>query len=292
MNSTIRSSDRRATGRWIRATVAACTMVAAGTLPAWAGPMDDAMSAQGGTPPADARDPHAYADGLTLERGAYALPGPRQLRLGDEAVSVTGRLDRLEIQRRGRDGQGVYDGKLRAGRDNDALLLKAEGELNDGRLADSRTEALWTHAVHPFWDAQVGLRHDHGTGPDRDWLALGVQGLAPYWFGLDATAYVGEHGRTALRLDADYDLLLTQRWVLQPRMEMNFFGKTDPARGLGSGISDVSAGLRLRYEIRREIAPYLGAEWTSLRGGTADAARASGEPVRAMRVVAGLRLWF
>jgi copper resistance protein B len=259
---------------------------------AWADPMDDAMSAQGGTPPADARDPNAYADGLTLDRGPYALPGPRQLHLDDERVFATLLLDRLEAQRTPDDTRGAYDATLRVGRDNDRFVLKAEGEMSDGRLQDSRTEALWSRATHPFWDTQLGLRHDSGGGPSRNWLALGVQGIAPYWLDIDATAYVGEHGRSALRVAAEYELLATQRVILQPRVEANLYGKPDRERGLGSGLADLTAGLRVRYEIRRELAPYAGVEWSGLFGGTADAARAAGEATHATRVVAGLRLWY
>ncbi|MBT8128902.1 MAG: copper resistance protein B, partial [Gammaproteobacteria bacterium] len=128
--------------------------------------------------------------------------------------------------------------------------------------------------------------------PDRAWLAFGVQGLAPYWFELDAAAYIGEAGRTAFTLEAEYELLLTQKLILQPRIETNWYGKRDAARGLGDGLSDLSAGLRLRYEIRREFAPYLGVEWARKFGETEDFARAAGLDPDETRFVAGLRFWF
>ena len=118
------------------------------------------------------------------------------------------------------------------------------------------------------------------------------QGLAPYWFELEATAYLGESGRTAMRLDASYELLLTQKLILQPRIEANFYGKDDRARGLGSGLSDLSSQLRLRYEIRREFAPYIGIEWSRKFGDTEDLARAAGEDPSDVRIIAGLRYWF
>ena len=136
------------------------------------------------------------------------------------------------------------------------------------------------------------MRYDSGVGPDRKWLAFGVQGLAPYWFEVDATVYAGEQGRSAFRLEAEYELLLTQKLILQPRIETNFYGRRDAARELGSGLSDLAAGVRLRYEIRRELAPYVGIERSGKFGETADFARAAGHDSQETRVVAGLRFWF
>jgi copper resistance protein B len=242
----------------------------------------DHGSMQGGPPPADARDPNAYS-------GGYAR-GP--LQLGDEHRFGSLLVDRFESVR-GRDNtETEYELQAWYGRTYDRAVLKAEGEVDGGKLRDARTELLWGHAVASYWDAQLGLRHDSGVKPDRNWLAFGVQGLAPYWFEVDATAYVGENGRTALRLDAEYELLLTQKLILQPRIEANFYGKSDDARERGSGFSDTVAGVRLRYEIRREFAPYVGIEWAGKYGGTADHARAAGERTRESRLVAGLRFWF
>ena len=143
-----------------------------------------------------------------------------------------------------------------------------------------------------YWDTQLGVRYDSGEGPDRGWLAFGIQGLAPYWFEVDATAYVGDEGRSALRLSLEYELLLTQKLVLQPRLEVNFNGQKDAERALGSGLSDLTVGFRLRYEILREFAPYVGVEWAGQYGGTADYARVAGDDPRETRVVAGLRFWY
>ena len=164
--------------------------------------------------------------------------------------------------------------------------------MDDGKLQDAHTQLLWGHAISAYWDTQLGVRHDSGEEPSRTWLAFGVQGLAPYWFEMDITGYVGEHGRTALSVEAEYELLLTQKLILQPRIEANIYGKRDAARELGSGLSDLTAGVRLRYEIRREIAPYIGIERSGKFGGTADFARAEGKQAMETRVVAGLRFWF
>ena len=250
------------------------------------------MNMQGGSAPADARDPNAYSDGYTLDTGKYALPGPERLRLADEHSFGSVLFDRLE-RAYGRDGNATsYEGQAWFGRTYDRLVLKAEGEYAGGRLEDARTEILWGHAIASYWDTQLGVRFDSGEGPDRTWAAFGVQGLAPYWFELDLTGYVGEEGRTALRLSAEYELLLTQRLVLQPRLEANLYGKSDEARGVGSGLSDAVAGLRLRYEVNRQFAPYVGVEWARKFGQTADLAKAEGNPRSETLWVAGLRFWF
>lgn len=233
----------------------------------------------------------------------HVAPPPPQHVMGDmsaaEMVEVMGMddratvalfaLDRLEAAKAGAQ---TWSAQVRIGGDFDKLHLRSEGERRDGRLEHADAELLWSHAIAPFWDTQLGVRRDFGQGPDRTWAAFGVQGLAPYWFELSATAYVGEQGRTALRLEADYDVLLTQRLVLQPRVELNAYGKDDLAAHLGSGLSDASAGLRLRYEIRREFAPYVGVEWTRRFGTTADFARAHGEDVNDVQWVVGVRAWF
>ena len=250
------------------------------------------MDMQGGSAPPDARDPHIYSGGYVRGAGKYALPGGQTLKMGDEhnfAVLLVDRLERVDLDE---GSSGAYDVQAWFGRNYDRLVLKAEGEVANGRLEDAATELFWGHAVAAYWDAQLGLRHDSGDGPGRDWLAVGVQGLAPYWFEIDATAYAGESGRTALNLEAEYELLLTQKLILQPRVETDFYGKDDPGRGIGNGWSGSAAGLRLRYEFRREFAPYIGVEWTRKHGDTADIARNDDEPVSDTRWVAGVRFWF
>lgn len=247
---------------------------------------------QGGSAPPDARDPHAYSGGFTLQSGPYALGGKQRLRLADEASFGSVLFDNLEVVRSGGKNSGAYDVLARFGRDYDKLVIKAEGEVASGKLQEARTEALWSHAVSTFWDTQLGVRHDSGIGPNRTWLAFGVQGLAPYWFEIDAAAYVGSGGRTALRLGAEYELLVTQRLIVQPRIEANFYGKSDAARDIGKGFSDLTTGVRVRYEFSRQFAPYVGVEWANRFGETAALARASGEPTRSTRYVAGVRFWF
>ena len=245
----------------------------------------DMSSMQGGNAPPDARSGD-YSDGY-----AYGpMPG---MHMADDSGQFMLLLDQLEYGR-SRDGGNTafVDGDAWYGGDLDKLWLKFEGEQTGGRLRGLWTEALWAHAVATYWDSQLGVRHDSGEGPDRTWAAFGVQGLAPYWFDTEATFYVGQDGRTAARVQIEYEALLTQRLVLQPRLEVNLYGKDDPQRGIGSGLSDLEAGLRLRYEFTRQFAPYVGVVWQQAFGRTADFARAQGEPTDDLQFVAGFRIWF
>ena len=178
------------------------------------------------------------------------------------------------------------------GTDLDRLWLRSDGERAGGRTEEADLELLYGRAIARWWDAVVGIRHDFKPGDSRDFLAVGVMGLAPYKFEVAATAYLGEGGQTAARIEVEYETLLTNRLVLQPLVEFNLHGKDDPARGIGSGLSTAEAGLRLRYEFTREFAPYIGIERTHRFGNTAGYARAVGEPVAETRWVAGNRFWF
>ena len=251
-------------------------------------PMDmDSMmkSMQGGPPPADARDPDTYAEGL--ENGH--MPG---MDMADNATHVHLLLDRVEQFHSSRSNGQAVDTQAWAGGDIDKLWLKVDGERADGKPGATRTEVLWNHAIATYWGMQAGARHDFGDGPGRTWAAFGFQGLSPYWFDIQATAYVGQSGRTALRFEAEYDLRLTQRLILQPDVKVSLYGKNDPERDIGAGLSDIDAGLRLRYEISRKFAPYIGVVWNRKFANTARYARESGNAVQETRVVAGLRIWF
>ena len=214
------------------------------------------------------------------------------MEMDDAATFAMLKFDRLE---RADTGDGVaiaWKFAAWAGGDFDKLLVRSEGERAQGGLEPSDAEVLWSHAVAPYWDTELGVRHDFGPGPNRNWAAFGVQGLAPYWFEVGATAYVGDAGRTALRLEVDYELSLTQRLILQPRFELNAYGKDDPAAYIGSGLSDTEFGLRLRYEIRRQFAPYIGIEQSRRYGRSADYMRAAGFDVDDTYWVVGLRVWY
>lgn len=251
------------------------------------------MQMQGNSaPPSDARDPHEYSGGYTRNAGQYALPPEHRLSMADEHRFASVLADKFEYVYTDAQERAAYDAQAWFGTTYDRLVLKAEGEVSKSKLDDARTELLWGHAIANYWDTQLGLRYDGGEGPDRTWLAFGIQGLAPYWFELDATAYVGENGRSALRLSAEYELLLTQKLILQPSIEVKLYGKEDEQRGIGRGLSDASLGLRLRYEITRQFAPYIGVVRAKEFGDTADLARDDGQDTAETRWVAGVRFWF
>ncbi|RDD83770.1 copper resistance protein B [Dyella tabacisoli] len=199
-------------------------------------------------------------------------------------------LDRLE---RSRSIRGDYASSWEAeawwGSDINRLWLKTEGEHGREGTQDARAELLWSHAKTTFWDWQLGVRQDFGQGPNRQWAAFGVQGLAPYWFETQATLYLGANGRTAARFEASYDLLFTQRLILTPKLELNLYGKDDARRDMRSGLSDAGAGLRLRYEFSRRLAPYVGVNWTYRRGGGDSL---ENKHSRDTTWVAGVRIWF
>jgi len=214
----------------------------------------------------------------------------RVMDMHDDPLLAMFKLDQFE-RARGDDAYATsWEAEGWIGHDFDKLWLRTEGEHEDG-VTDARIEAFWDHAFASFWDWQLGVRHDFGSGsgPSRDWAAFGFQGLAPYWFEIEATAYVAEQGRTAMRLRAEYELLLTQRLILQPEVEANLYGKSDPARDVTDGLSDFEFGLRLRYEIRREFAPYVGVVWVRRFGDSGALSMRAGADTE---LVAGLRVWF
>lgn len=201
-------------------------------------------------------------------------------------------VDQFEL----RNGEGksplVWDAEGWVGKDLQKLWIKTDGEYVDGQVEEAELQALYSRAIAPFWDLQLGWRRDIRPTPQRDWLAFGLKGLAPYFFDIDTTLYIGDSGRTSARLQAEYEVMLTQRLVLVPEIELNLYGKNDPATGTGSGLSNVEAGLRLRYEVRREFAPYIGVNWSRLYGQTADYVRAEGTDVDNLQLVFGVRFWF
>jgi copper resistance protein B len=201
-------------------------------------------------------------------------------------------IDRFEASQR--DESSALDWKATGwiGGDVNRLWLRSEGESLDGRVERGDLEVLGGHAISPWWDLVAGVRHDFGEGPSQTFAAVGVTGLAPYKIEVEATAYLGTSGQTAARVEASYDTLLTNRLILQWHAEADVYGKNDERRGIGSGLATLEGGVRLRYEITRQVAPYIGLTWERAFGGTADLRREHLEDVSDTRLVAGVRVWF
>ncbi|MBV2131611.1 copper resistance protein B [Pseudomonas sp. MAP12] len=200
--------------------------------------------------------------------------------------------DRLEWQDADEGSALAWDFSGWVGGNIDRLAFRSEGERLDGHTEEAELQLLWSHAIGPWWETVAGVRQDFKPGSPQTWAAFGVQGMPLYGLETEATAFLGEGGQSAARLNAEYDILLTNRLILQPVAEANLYGRNDDERGVGSGFSDAQLGLRLRYEIRREFAPYIGVNWTHAYGNTADLLREDGEDVSEARLVAGIRLWF
>ncbi len=239
---------------------------------------------QGGSAPADARSPD-YSQGRDF--GPIAPP---EMMGSGMVMSVL--FNQLEVSHSADQTAGNYDVEAWLGSDWNRAVLKAEGTIASHQLADARTELLWRKPVDIFWNSELGLRQDSGAGRGQTWLALGLNGISPYWLELGATAYVADDSRAALRLEATYDWRITQRLILQPTLEANLYSKNDPARDIGKGLSDLQAGLRLHYEVTRQFAPYIGVETRHQYGKTAELLRARHEQVATTTAVAGLRVWF
>ena len=210
----------------------------------------------------------------------------------DNTVHYKVLVNRLEASDADHGSGQAWEAQAWIGTDTDRLWLRSEGERADGRTGSADLEVLYGRPVSTWWDVVAGVRHDFQPGGAQDWAAIGVVGLAPYKFEIEATAYIGASGRTAARIEAEYELLLSNRLILQPLVEAEVHGKDDEGRGVGSGLSTIEAGLRLRYEFHRQFAPYVGIVHERAFGGTAELREASGEARGDTRIVAGVRVWF
>lgn len=201
-------------------------------------------------------------------------------------------VNRLE-QWDGQHGTGqAWEASGWLGGNINRLWLRSEGERSGGRTETADLEALYGRSVSPWWDVLVGVKQNIGPDDSRTWAAIGIQGLAPYKFETSATAYIGEGGQVTATAEVEYELLLSNRLILQPLLEATFSAKDEPRYGNGAGLNKVEAGLRLRYEFNRRFAPYIGISHERLFGDTADYHQAAGERARDTRWVAGVRVWF
>jgi copper resistance protein B len=203
-------------------------------------------------------------------------------------------FDQLEGRTNGPGNEFRWDGEGWAGTDMNKLWFKSEGFVEHGRMTDGDQEALYDHPIPhlKFFDVQAGVRYDLDSDPGRTWGAIGIEGLAPYFFEFAPTFYFSNRGFFAGRIEGSYDLLITNRLIAQPQIEMNFYSKNEPRRGVGSGLSEIDAGLRIRYEITRKFAPYIGVAYTGTFGQTATFTREEGGSPNDPRFIFGVRLWY
>jgi copper resistance protein B len=210
----------------------------------------------------------------------------------DDPLLFSVKADKLEL-RDGNEGTITgWEGHFWAGKDLNKLWIKTEGEHLDGDTERAEVHLLYSRAIDPNWDLQIGLRHDVKPNPQRDWFAIGFYGVAPYFIEVDSAIFVKEGDNVNLRVEAEYEFMLTQKWVLAPEVELNWFSDDDDEVEIGSGFAKIEAGIRLRYEITRQIAPYIGINHEQLLGDTKDLAEAEGEDTNDTQAVAGLRFWF
>lgn len=194
--------------------------------------------------------------------------------------------------RKGRDGYR-WDGETWFGGDINRLTLKSEGEgaFRDGVEA-AEIQALYSRAMGPYFNLQAGVRYDFKPNPSRAYAVLGFEGLAPYWFEVEGAAFLSDKGDLLGHVEGYYDQRLTQRLVLQPRVELNFAAQDVTENRIGAGLSNAELGLRLRYEIARQFAPYVGISYDAKSGQTARYAHDDGENATTTSFVAGVRIWF
>lgn len=181
----------------------------------------------------------------------------------------------------------VWDGHFWIGYDINKLYVYSEGEATSDGLERSQNELVYSKAVAPFWDIQIGLAYDKNEGASKTWGEVAISGLAPYYFETRAALLVNKDGNVGLRLDAEYEALLTQKLILTPSLEADIYTKNDPQMAIGSGLSSIEAGLRIRYEFVREFAPYIGVTWEKTFDNTEDF-----NPIDQTNLMAGIRFWF
>ncbi len=259
--------------------------------------------------PAPAPDPHAghvmpapsppkrdgvlpdFIPPVTDEMRAAAFPDVHGHAAHDRHINGFVLFDQLEWRAGNGPGEVSFSNTGWVGGDINRLWFRAEGDGADGGMEEASAHVLYGRAIARWWDVVGGVRQDIQPGA-QTWLAVGVQGLAPGFFEVQATAYLSDAGQTAAQVEVEYDLLLSNRLVLQPVVELNLYGRGNAALGVGRGLSTGEAGVRLRYHVRRELAPYVGVTWVRAFGDTAALADGGDVPNGAPRLVTGVRVWF
>jgi copper resistance protein B len=224
---------------------------------------------------------------------ALSVSWQAQAAMEDDPVLGTLFVQQLEQRQGGGDTPMVWSAQGWIGKDLNKFWFKTEGDYSNGAVEESEYQFLYSRAIAPYWDIQMGVRSNVFPTVQRNYLAFSLQGLAPYFFDTDVGLfYDPQTGQGALRLDSDYEMMFTQRLVLIPELEMNAYTQDDATARLGAGLSDLALGLRLAYYFRREFAPYVGINWWQKFGTTANYATADGVATSGTQIVAGLRFWF
>ncbi len=205
---------------------------------------------------------------------------------GDDPLRTMLIVDKLEVLNNDEKSR-EWEGSFYVGYDLDKLYLYSQGAATSDGLEYSQNDLVYSRAIAPFWDIQAGIAYDKNDNASKSWGEVAIAGLAPYYFEARAALLFNGDGNVGLRLDAEYEALLTQKLILTPSLEADFYTKDDPALRLGSGLSAMEAGLRLRYEIVREFAPYIGVTWEKTFGNTSDY-----NPIDETNLLLGIRLWF
>ncbi len=271
--------------------LATIILLSYGALSSTVSAQDTKPTMQGGSAPVNARDPNANSGGYEYRH----MAGWEDT---DEITFSKVIADQFEY-RNNNNGNGTlrWDMQGWRGTDYQKLWLKFEGEdETSSGTGDLELQTLYSYSIASFWDFQIGARYDRfynsEQSNDRFLAVIGFQGLAPYWFDMEPAVFISDKGDVSARITTTYDLLLTQRLILQPRLEINASASEVTKLGIGKGLNDIQLGMRLRYEFRRELAPYIGISYTKLFGGSKNFATANNESIDNVLLVAGLRFWF
>lgn len=264
-----------------------------------------AMSAE--KPPAKKVD-HSKMDHSKMDHNAMAsakipvsdgslaedvpMPFPGAMHMEDDPVLGKLMIHALEYRYTDNETKGAgLDVEAWLGKDLHKFWLKTDLEYDDGKLEEAELQALYSRAIDPYWDFQVGVRKDFEP-VSREWAVVGLKGTAPYMLDIDASLFFGKSGQVGARLNTGYEMMLSQKTVLAPELGMNFYSKDDEEAGIGSGLSDVNLSLRLKHEFKREFAPYIGVNWSKSFGGTADILKGDGEKTSDTQLLLGFEAWF
>lgn len=234
----------------------------------------------------------AYTNRLILALVMAATALTAQAAAEDDPLLYMFKADQLEWRDGDEGNITAFEGHFWVGKDLNKLWIKSEVEADEDETESSEWQLLYSRAIDANWDLQVGLRTDIKPEPERNWLAFGFYGVAPYWFEIDTAIFIDEDEQVNLRLEAEYEIMFTQKWVLSPEIEVNWYSEDDDDLAIAAGLAEMEAGIRLRYEFSRQIAPYIGINYESVLGDTRDLARDNDEETSDTQLVAGLRFWF